>query len=235
MKVKNKLQLAVFFMSMLILPVCSAHELNPTPQQAGLIGTWAIKCAKSKDVPGYHYNKGLRFVDNTLYTDFFYYKDHNSAVNKCTLATLGFASEFETSIALGKTTSPGSKDEHTDINITTTNVQIVPMDKAYVAMFNDPSWHAGVYSGFGKTDWAKGDLKDVSKLPQAIKDFHIGSSVPDIFQISKITNDLRILKMGDKQGSLDPDGRPLMLDKIYATFARKLMPLQNSSTVLIYK
>ena len=41
--------------------------------------------------------------------------------------------------------------------------------------------------------------------------------------------------MGDKQGSLDPDGRPLMLDKIYATFARKLMPLQNSSTVLIYK
>ena len=59
--------------------------------------------------------------------------------------------------------------------------------------------------------------------------------MPDIFQISKITNDLRILKMGDKQGSLDPDGRPLMLDKIYATFARKLMPLQNSSTVLIYK
>ena len=55
--------------------------------------------------------------------------------------------EFKTTIALGKTTSPGSKDEHTDINITTTNVQIVPMDKADVAMFNDPSWHAGIYTG----------------------------------------------------------------------------------------
>ena len=79
--------------------------------------------------------------------------------------------EFKTTIALGKTTSPGSKDEHTDINITTTNVQIVPMDKADVAMFNDPSWHAGIYSGFGKTDWTNSYLKDVTKLPQAIKTF----------------------------------------------------------------
>jgi hypothetical protein len=220
MKCKYKLQLAAFFMSILMLAACKPNQIMATitPKEAGLTGQWSMKCEQSKTVYGYHYKKVFTFEKNSLQTTLGYYKDTTKGGETCRSQALGFLATFNSYIVLGKTTSPGTRDEHTDMNINTTRVRLAPMDDEHLADFNRPGWNAGVYSGFGQTDWKKNDLKNISNVPAAIIEFHIGTSLPDIFQISRDPNDLRILKMGDKLGNLDQDGRPLMLEKIYATF-----------------
>ncbi len=195
--------------------------IPPTPKQAGLIGQWVIKCLISVDVPGYYYQKYFSFKNNTLNTINIYHKMGVPGSKTCTLASSGFKAKFETTIVLGKTTSPGLSDEHTDINITTTNVKLMAMDDHHVKMFNDPDWSAGIYTGLGQTDWKINIQKDLSNIPQAIKDFSINKSMPDIFQISTYTKmpDIKLLKMGDKNDDLDDHNRPISLDnKTIAVF-----------------
>ena len=67
--------------------------------------------------------------------------------DKCTPDSSGFSVIFDTYITVGKTTNTGSKDEHTDVDITMIKVELMPMDVAHVDNFNDPSWHAGIYTG----------------------------------------------------------------------------------------
>ncbi len=241
MKLKNKLQLAAFFMGILMLTACTVKDENtaalappvptppgptppepPTPKQAGLLGKWVIKCIESKDVTGYYYNETFTFEDNILLTRIIYHKKGTPGSDKCTPESSGFSAELDSQINLGKVTSPGSKDEHTDINITTTQVKLKPMDAAHVAHFNDPDWKAGIYTGLRQTDWLVNYWKDVSNIPGAIKVFNIRKSMPDIFQVSKDLKDakVRMLKLGDKNNDLDPDKRPIFLDNnIIAVFA----------------
>ncbi len=232
MRQANKLKLAAVLMAMLILTACNTKEKNetswlmlstdndrsvntpPTPKQAGLLGQWVIKCLPSINVPGYYYQKNFSFQNNTLDTIIIYHKMGVPGSKTCTLASSGFMAKFEATIVLGKTTSPGSNDEHTDINITTTNVKLVAMNDHHVKLFNDPDWSTGIYSGLGQTDWKINISKDVSNMPAAIKDFSINKSMPDIFQVSPypIITHIKLLKMGDKNGDLDDDNRPISLD-----------------------
>ena len=222
MKRIPNLKLATFFMVILVLTACKNNLLRPTPKEAGLIGQWSMECETSTTVPGYHYKKVFTFDKKARQTTIGYYKDTTEGGKMCSSSAVSFLAIFNSDLVLGKTTSPGTSDEHTNININTTRVKLAPMDDEHLADFNSDSWSAGPYSGFGQTNWHKGDLKNVSKVLDAITAFHIGESLPDIFQISRSPNDERILKMGDKQGDLDQDGRPLTLEQIYATFDRSL-------------
>ncbi len=204
----------------------SAHArpstpIPPTPRDAGLIGTWETGCVnKSTFMKKYYYQTTFKFYDNKLNTKITYHRIGVTGSEACLPASTAFTAKFETSIVLGTTTDPKTKDEHTDINITTTKVQLVPMNKLYVKKFNDPKWKAGVYSGLERTDWALDKWKDVTELPQAVIAFNIEKSMPDIFQVSKNPKTMnRTLKMGDMQGFLDKTGRPKTLDSNEDTVA----------------
>lgn len=188
--------------------------VSPSPKQAGIVGQWIIQCAISKDAPGYYYRELFSIDGYTMQTKITYYKMGVPGSETCTPKTASFMAQFDANFVLGKITDPGSFDQLTDISITKNKVQITPMDPIDVQRFNDPQWNAGVYTGFGKTNWQLWAQKDVTALSEAIKDFHIGTALPNIFQISPYLKipDMIMLRMGDKDGNLDPDGRPMSLD-----------------------
>ncbi len=69
MKRKNKLQLIVLLIGMLMLPVCYSHELNlmPMPKDARLFGDGVISCENNPGyMPDYYYYETLKFIGRVL-------------------------------------------------------------------------------------------------------------------------------------------------------------------------
>jgi len=237
MKMKNKLKFILFLMGMIMLTACRKNEdegkaqpgpPSPPPPPARIIpipkipnGKWVTKCLPSETLKDYYYVKTLRFKDNKLETDIDYFEPTTATpkTNKCAQQSKAFNADFQTETVLGKVIDPWAEDQHTDIDITAKKVELTPTSGKYVINFNTPGWSIGIYSGFGETNWSIDTKKDVSSIPAAKQSFNIGKPLPDIFQVSLDPKNHKILKMGDKKGNLDPDGRPMSLDdKVIARY-----------------
>jgi hypothetical protein len=133
--------------------------------------------------------------------------------------------KIEADIVVGKVINKGAANEHTEIGIKTTKVQIRAMERQFNRDFGSQSFYSkytskytvNLYNGYGQTDWKLNDWKDISGVPDAIKKLNIGTQVPDIFKISTVTGGGKELKMGDYQGTFDINGRAMSLEAKGAT------------------
>ncbi|MCK5818574.1 MAG: hypothetical protein KAH18_04840 [Psychromonas sp.] len=239
MKGKKKLQLAFFCIGVLMLSACKKnstinmeHTLPltsitpavplPTPEQVGLLGDWNTGCEESTGVngypKGYHYLKNYHITNDKITETIHFYPDPATGYAFCANVDLALFVEYFEDIKLGLSTIDGSDDQHININITKTKVILAPFNDDMTKLLNSGTYLANVFSGYGMT-WTKFEPGDVTGKEDANKRFNIGTMVPDIFQISEMTvngQTVTVLKMGDKQGDLDQNGRPIMLEKIYA-------------------
>jgi hypothetical protein len=129
---------------------------------------------------------------------------------------------IDADIVVGKVINKGAANEHTQIGIKTTKVQMNPQNLNFAPFFKGKELHdiavEELYYGYGQTDWPKDVWKDISDIPKAIETLNIGTQVPDIFKISTATDGSKELKMGDYQGSFDINGRAMSLEPEGAVF-----------------
>jgi hypothetical protein len=183
-----------------------------------LEGTWVGPCHNFRRNNNFKVRKIFQFQDSKLKIVSFFYLKNTPAAATCSVNDEKFQSVIQADIVLGKTINPGQATSHSEINITTTNVTINPM---LFTIFNDPSYTSFQYYGYGLKNWESNVWKDISSIPDAIKNFKIGISVPDIFKISTATihgSTRKVLKMGDYKGSFDKNGRAMSLEPEGAVF-----------------
>ncbi len=192
-----------------------------TAQAASLIGQWKYSCRKDKVIDSRVQNLTLDFMGNKLTTLITFYSSINTKTG-CNQQP-AFQVEIEANIVVGKVINKGATNEHTQIGIKTTKVQIKPMiadalDYLFnvTDIYNSPI--TNVYLGYGLTDWKIDVWKDLSSIQDAKTNFNIGTQVPDIFKISTATDGSKELKMGDYKGSFDIDGRAMSLEAQGAVF-----------------
>ncbi len=238
MQLNSKLQLVIFFISMVMLTACGGGGDDSEPRPAtprvtpavtpavitsqtsqSLEGSWSTACQKSKGLDGYDEQDIFNFKGNTrTTTKFFYLPNTNCKHSEEVLREREVAG-----IELGKVVNPGTSTEHTKINITTTKVILAPMNSTLTALLNNTGHTSmqSIYNGYGLTDWDRYYWKDLSSIDAAKNSFKITKVVPDIFQISDIMDDGttdKVLKLGVQGGNLDSDGRPISLAKKITAF-----------------
>ncbi len=193
-----------------------------TAQAAGLIGKWTYPCRHAKGHPSNVQRKSLDFEGNKLITAIDFYTSSQPICDSD--AKRLYQVKIEADIVLGKVINKGETNEHTQIGIKTTKVEIM-LDPLFfmgiVSHFNEANFYntgiTDIYSGYGQTGWQRGKWKDISGVPDAIKKLNIGTQVPDIFKISTVTGGGKELKMGDYQGTFDINGRAMSLEAKGAT------------------
>jgi hypothetical protein len=89
-------------------------------------------------------------------------------------------------IVQGKVINKGAANEHTQIGIKTTKVEIKLGPSSFTVIgsdFNEANFYntriTDIYNGYGQTDWQKDKWKDISSVPNAITALNIGTQVPD--------------------------------------------------------
>ncbi len=238
MKLNSKLQLATFFISMLMLTACgggggsaapnpAAPNTSPTSQL--LDGLWNSQCQASTELTGYDEQQIFNFKGNKLTTNKTFYVQNTN----CKRSEEVLRARITANIALGDTVNPGTNTGHTKINITRTKVILVPMEKDFRRSFNDSSYtgNGSIYYGYGQ-GWNYELWLNISKIEAARKNFKINELVPDIFQISeKMVNGTthKVLKLGAHGGNVDSESRPLALaNSITAIQPNKTMQTQTA-------
>ena len=239
MKLNSNLQLATFFISMLMLSACgggggggsTAPVTTPTTMppvtSLSLDGSWSTSCQASTGIDDYDQRDIFNFKGNKLTLNKIFYVRDTNAPQTCKHSEVGFKIRIEADISLGATVNPGTATGHTKINIKRTKVLLVPMNDTITGLFNDPNYTSNDshYYGFGLNGWKIFLWKDISSQERAIQAFSIGNSGPNIFQISEAQIDgatHKVLTMGSYLGNIDGDARPLELaKKITATKQNK--------------
>lgn len=218
MTIKNTLKIITFFFISLMLVACGSGKHSsppqpsppspspppppPPPKVTVLEGTWKYNCVASKVIP-----KWSNKIINS-------YKDHEVTFTKisyvgthCTSPQV--TAKLTSDIVLGDTVDRGSDDQHTNINTTANHIEVTINDDATLKLVNLKIFKKlGIGKFGGLTDWKLNVPKDLSNNKMAIKYYRVGKTNLDIFKI-----DTNTLKMGDKTGDLDTDGRPITLDK----------------------
>lgn len=236
MKHKNKLKLALFCISVLLLTACNLYSTikmpnplgpAPTPAKAGILGYWSTECLATtgdKGYPlGYHYIKTYYFLSkNKLEVNLKLYQDDTKGGDTCSTSRYGdLLLTLSSTYSLGMVINKGSNNEHTNLNINTKQAMLLPSIQSIVDTFNSGRSIGMIYSGYGMTNWAKDWSVNVTGKANANKIFDIGIIVPDIFQVSTMEvngQTIKVLKTGDMQGNLDQDGRPIKLNQINYKF-----------------
>ncbi len=202
-----------------------------TAQAAVLIGKWTYPCRIAKGHSYYPQRKSLDFEGNKLITVIDFYGISITTQLCADHATLLYKVKIEDNIVQGKVINKGAANEHTQIGIKTTKVEI-KLEPGYIftsnSKFNKDNFYntriTDIYNGYGLTDWQQDKWKDISSAPNAIENLNIGTQVPDIFNISTVTTDKgshKVLKMGDYQGNFDINGRAMSLEPEGAVFQPK--------------
>ncbi len=207
-----------------------------TAQAAGLIGQWKYDCRYAKgDV--ILQSSTLDFIGNKLTTliSFYYSRDTNTGCNDT--ETPLYQVKIEADIVVGKVINKGEANEHTQIGIKATKVEIKPSNTKVTSANGEIEYSAKIntknsaddniknlYHGYGQTGWKSNAWKNISLVPNAITALNIGTQVPDIFNISTVTTDNgshKVLKMGYYKGSFDINGRAMSLEAKGAVFQPK--------------
>ncbi len=198
-----------------------------TAQAAGLTGQWKYACTMVKNDQTRLQTSTLDFEGNKLTTTIYFYDHNDNQKQACSYYPL-YQVEIEADIVLGKVINAGEVNEHTQIGIKTTKVQI-KLDPTFYT-FTSNEFNKGdfyntpipyLYYGYGQTDWQKDKWKDISSAPDAIEKLNIGTQVPDIFKISTATDGSKELKMGYSEGSYDINGRAIAFEPKGAVFQPK--------------
>ncbi len=244
MKLNSNLQLATFFISMLMLSACgggggggsTAPVTTPTTMppvtSLSLDGSWRTRCQASTELTDYDEQQIFNFKGNKLTTNKTFYEQNTN----CKQGSAVLRSRIEGGIELGAEVNQGMATRHTKINILRTKVMLVPMNSTLTALLNNSGHisNESIYNGYGQTKWKLFFWKDLSSIEDAKTNFKIDESVPDILQISEKMVDgttHKVLKLGIKGGNVDSDGRPLALaTSITATIQNKTTPTQTAQT-----
>jgi len=227
MQLKKLLQLACFFVGVILLTACEkrAQEKTPptVPPPGELIGTWRTACTKNNRVNAL-FIETFTFTGNKM-TDKIeaFSKLDDAKLNPtCNSSLRLWEAEITTNVTLGPTITPGTSTEHTKIDVTTTKLRFKPKIDSVVDFLNTSSDQVDNdkgYTGYGQTDWVLNEWKDITDIPAARTNYRIGTMTPDIFQVSskQINGQTqKILTWGDKRGNVDRDKRPVTLETRYA-------------------
>jgi hypothetical protein len=198
----------------------TTQQTGQTLQAAGLIGQWKYDCHLAKGNPHYFQRETLDFTGNKLKTNIAFYslpekwckQDQNAEYHMV----------IEADIVLGKVINAGAANEHTQIGIKTTKVEIKQDPSGFStlqSLFNRSNFYAiaitNLYAKYGPPDLDLNIWKDISNIPEPITHLHIGTQLPDVFKISTINinnMDRKVLKMGDDKGRFDINGRAMSLE-----------------------
>ncbi len=207
-----------------------------TAQAAGLTGQWKYNCRLSKG-DNLVQSSTLDFMGNKLTTliSFYYSRDTNTGCNET--ETPLYQVKIEADIVVGKVINKGEANEHTQIGIKATKVEIKPSNTKVTSANGEIEYSAKIntknsaddniknlYHGYGQTGWKSNAWKNISLVPNAITALNIGTQAPDIFNISTVTTDNgshKVLKMGYYKGSFDINGRAMSLEAKGAVFQPK--------------
>ncbi len=203
-----------------------------TLQDVGLAGIWKYPCRIAKGNAKLYQISTVNFTNNQLTTSINFYvlrenmTTHNIIVSEqCSSdRKILYQVKLEANIVLGKKINKGQIPEHFLISIKTTKVQIkvsptYRWPERIQKNFDENNFYntkiTNLYHGYGQTNWEIDKWKNISSLPNAIKNFNIGRAMPDILQLSTVTVDgltRQELKMGYYKGSYDEYGRPTSLE-----------------------
>ncbi len=254
MQLNSKLQLATFFISMVMLSACGGGGGDSAPRSVtpavtpevtlpvvttpassqSLEGSWSTACQASKSLKGYDEQVIFNFKGNKLTTDKFFYVRDNNAPQTCKHSEQALRERINADISLGEMVNPGTNTRHTKINIIRTKVMLAPMNSTLTALLNNAGHTSvqSIYNGYGINTWNTFHWEDLSSIEAAKTNFKIAESVLDIFQIAEAQIDgttHKVLKLGDHGGNVDSDARPIALvGSITATLQKKTTSVQTA-------
>jgi len=232
MQLKKKLQLACFFISVLLLAACGGGETKPppvtpapkpapkpvTPEVKLLTGTWQGPCIKLMPPVVKYRSRAIEtftFTGNTLkhIIQYYYFSSSSKQPKVCTAFDKLYSEEYTAKVVSGKTVSPGTSTSHTKINVTRTKLRVRVDTELYMTGFNTSDVAGN--GGLPKGGWTLNQWRDVTAHVGTRVPYKIGVVLPNIFRVSsrKINGKTQtILSWGNTQGNLDRDNRPLTLE-----------------------
>ena len=177
--------------------------------------------------------------NNKLTQDIKFYAAATAGDGSTCSGTLLFEAKIISDLTVGMNITPSSVYRPTSyirwrvytdkggyqLGIKTTKVEIKVTNNAVLTKFNNgtdiySNPVTTIYYGYGQTNWKLNDWKDISSIPDAIKNFNIGTEMPNIYKFKVedrffrgfLTKRITSLHLGDYFGTFDINDRPNSFD-----------------------